>query len=85
MSLTSAICKIFAFVLKLFKLVVGAIAEAIKIILTAVVDVLDTLLDTIGETLFNGSSLFVLLGLGLFLFLGLGGDNEERKVGYEKA
>lgn len=71
MSILSTICKIFAFVLKVFKLVVEAVAEAVKLVLTALVDVLDTLLESIGENILSGSSLWVLLlgGAGLIYFM----------------
>lgn len=82
MSLLSALCKIFVWILKVFKLVVEAIAEAIKIVFTAVVDVLDTLLDSVSESIFDGglgkTVLWGFLAFGLYMFLT---KDEERSDG----
>lgn len=73
MSLLSALCKIFVWILKVFKLVVKAIAEAIKVVLTAVVDVLDTLLDSVSESIFGGglgkTVFWGFLAFGVYMFL----------------
>lgn len=86
MSLLSALCKIFAWVLKVFKLVVQAVAEAIKVVLEAVVDVLDTLLKAVSDSVFGGglgkTILWGLLGYGLFVYLT---DDEEKRNGSNQA
>lgn len=73
MSLLSALCKIFVWILKVFKLVVEAIAEAIKVVFTAVVDVLDTLLDSVSESIFGGglgkTVLWGFLAFGAYMYL----------------
>lgn len=82
MSLLSGLCKIFAWILKVFKLVVTAVAEAIKIVLEATVDVLDTLLQAISDSGFGsgiGKTIpWGLLGYGLFVFVT--GDKEENNA-----
>lgn len=69
MSLSSMLCKIFSFVLKVFKKIVQAVAEAIKVVGTAVIDVLDTLLEGASNALFGGNlfAKIALIGVGYFL------------------
>lgn len=81
MSLSSAICKLFTFVLKLFKLVVTAIAEAVKMVVTAVVDVLDTLVSSVADAFFGGSSLLTIGVVGFVAYLLLSKKEEK----YESA
>lgn len=86
MSLLSALCRIFAWVLKVFKLVVQTVAEAIKVVLEAVVDVLDTLLEAVSDSVFGGglgrTILWGLLGYGLFVYLT---DDKEERNGSNQA
>lgn len=61
MSLLSTICRVFAFVLQLFKAVVRMVSEAAKIVASAAVDVLDTVVS--GVSAIVGKSFGKLLPL----------------------
>lgn len=68
-----AICKVFGFVLRLFTKVVNAIAEAVRVIGTATIDVLGDLTDAVLGS-FNP---LIWIGLGLGLLWLLNGDEKE--------
>lgn len=67
------LCKIFRFALNIFSSVVEAVAEAVKIVGTASVDVLSELLESAGDAvggIFGGSGsliMLALLGAGVYL------------------
>lgn len=78
MSLTSILCKIFRFSLAIFKQVINTIAEAVKTVGTAVIDVLDDLILGTGGSIVSKLGLFLLVGAGAYFFLTRDDDEDKR-------
>lgn len=76
------LCKLFRFILNIFTRVVEFVAEAVKLIGTAVVDVLGDLLEAGGNAvskLFGSPGGLVLLGIGAYLLIGMFGKDDDNK------
>lgn len=77
------LCKIFRFALNIFSSTVDAVAEAVKIVGTASVDVLSELFESAGDAIggiFGGSgSLVMLLLLGGGIYFLTKSDDKERR------
>lgn len=73
--LAKLICSIFLFVLKLFKQVVTAVGEAIKVVADVLVDVLDD----VATAIFGSGSLLTWLIVGGAAYLMLSNEEEEKK------
>lgn len=74
------LCKLFRFILNVFTRVVEFVAEAVKLIGTAAVDVLGDLFEAGGNAiskLFSGPGGVVLLGIGAYLLVNLLGKDDE--------
>lgn len=74
------LCKLFRFILNVFTRVVEFVAEAVKLIGTAVVDVLGDLFEAGGNAiskLFGSPGGLVLLGIGAYLLVNLFGEDDE--------
>lgn len=77
------LCKIFRFALNIFSSTVDAVAEAVKIVGTASVDVLSELFESAGDAIggiFGGSGsiiMLLLLGAGVY-FITKSDDKEDR-------
>lgn len=81
--MSGILCKIFRFILNVFTQIVTVVAEAVKILGDAVVDVLSELIQSVGDAadkLFSGSGILGLLVVGsLGYFLLTSDDDDERK------
>lgn len=75
----SILCKIFNWILNIFGQVVDFVASAVSTIGVALVDVLSTLANAVGDALFGGGtgSLVLLLGLGAAMWFVFGGDDDD--------
>lgn len=72
------LCKIFNFVLRIFRNVVDFVAEVVKTVGSAAVGVLGELLEEVADTVFGGSgNLLLLLGAGLGIWLLLKNDDDS--------
>lgn len=78
------ICKVFRFLLDIFKGVVNIIAEALSSIATAVVDVLSEVASSVGSAFASSPLGIAVLGVGAFIaykmFLAPSDDEREREV-----
>lgn len=73
------ICKLFLFVLKLFKSVVTVVGEALKVVADVLVDVLDNALTTLSKSgPITKLVTFAAVGLGLWWLLASDDDEEEK-------
>lgn len=76
--LSDLICKLFLFVLKLFKSVITAVGEALKVVADVLVDVLDSAVSSIlGSGGVTNLLIFGAAGLGLWWLLTSEDDKEE--------
>lgn len=72
------ICKLFLFVLKLFKSVVTVVGEALKVVADVLVDVLDNVLTTISNSgPLNKLVTLAAVGFGLWWLLASDEDKED--------
>lgn len=76
------LCKIWQFFLNVFTDIVNAVAQALAVIGTAVVDVLSQAAEAVGKALgINGSTvMWIALGLGAYFLLGGSEDERPAKV-----
>lgn len=76
------LCKIWQFFLNVFTDIVNAIAQALAVIGTAVVDVLSQVAEAVGKTLgINGSTvMWIALGLGAYFLFGSSDDESPAKI-----
>lgn len=74
------LCKIFKFVLGVFKRVVQFVADGVKIVANALVDVLDTVVKGVGKTIFGNLPLMAGLAIGAFFLFGKKSDKGNGNV-----
>lgn len=74
------LCKVFKFVLGLFKAVVRFVAEAIKVVATAAIDVLDTVVSGVSKAILGNTPLLVIAGVAAFLIFGKAKDKSAINV-----
>ena len=82
------LCKLFRFILNVFTRVVEFVAEAVKLIGTAVVDVLSDLFEAGGNALskvFSSPGGIVLLGIGAYLLVNFLGKDDEKSESEARA
>lgn len=73
------VCKLFLFVLKLFKSIVTVVGEALKVVADVLIDVLDDVLNTISNSgPVTKLVMFLAVGAGLW-WLASADDEEEEK------
>lgn len=73
------ICKLFLFVLKLFKSAVTAVGEALKIVAEVLIDVLDDVVSSIaGSGPITKLLTFTAVGVGLWWLLTSDDEKEEK-------
>lgn len=68
------LCKIFKFVLGVFKRVVQFVADGVKIVANALVDVLDTVAKGVSKVVFGNLPLIAGLAIGAFFLFGKKSD-----------
>lgn len=73
MSVSSALCKLFRFLANTFELVVDTVAQGVKVLGSAAVDVLSDLASSVGDALGLDGSTVLWLGIGIVAFLLLRG------------
>lgn len=76
------LCKVWQFFLNVFTNIVNAVAQALTVIGTAVVDVLSQVAEAVGDALgINGSTvMWIALGLGVYFLFGRSDDERPSKV-----
>lgn len=74
------LCKLFKFLLNVFTRIVEVVASAIKVVGTAVVDVLSDLVESASNALFGSGSWLTLAFVGVGLYLLLGRDSREGEL-----
>lgn len=74
------LCKIFNFVLNLFSKVVGVVAEALKTVGSAAVDVLSDLASSVAGSVLSNPLGIALLGLGAWFLFSQYKEKDERDI-----
>lgn len=78
MSLSSALCKLFRFLANTFSMIVNTVAEGVKVLGAAVVDVLSDLASAVGDAVGLNGSTVLWIGVGVFAFLLFRNKDDEK-------